>query len=197
VLGIDTEKGEAVGSGRSIPEFHLLEALEFMPDLFLRFGGHKQAAGVTLPASRIDEFRDRFNAYAAARLSPDLFCGHLVADAVARLDEITDRSASEILDMAPFGFGNPAPILVLRDVCVPQAPVPFKDKHLRLQLTQGKRSLILKAWDFVDRAAELEPGRPLDVAISVEHDAYSAANGYPPWALTLRDVRESVTEPRL
>ena len=189
VLGIDLEKGEAVGSGRSIPEFHLLEALESMPDLFLRFGGHRQAAGATLRADRVDEFRERFNAYAAERLSPDLFRGHLIADAVARLDEITDRSAAEILDMAPFGYGNPAPVIVLPNVCLPQPAVPFKEKHLRLRVSQGTRSLFLKAWDFAERLDELEPGRPLDIAVTLEHDAYSAARGYPPWAVTLRDVR--------
>ncbi|HTQ15159.1 MAG TPA: single-stranded-DNA-specific exonuclease RecJ, partial [Rhizomicrobium sp.] len=73
VLGRNEEDGQVQGSGRSIPAFHLLEALESMPELFLRFGGHKHAAGVTLAAANVDEFRRRLNAYAAARLrSEDL-----------------------------------------------------------------------------------------------------------------------------
>ena len=71
VLGRNPEDGLAQGSGRSIPAFHLLDALESMADLFVRFGGHSHAAGVTLDAARVEEFRERFNAYAPARLPPE------------------------------------------------------------------------------------------------------------------------------
>ncbi len=64
VLGRDPEDGRARGSGRSIRPFHLLQALEAMPDLFERFGGHRQAAGVTLPGDKVDLFRARFDEYA-------------------------------------------------------------------------------------------------------------------------------------
>ena len=67
VLGI--ENGVAQGSGRSIRAFHLLDALESMPELFTKFGGHRQAAGVTLDAARVEEFRERFRAYASERLT--------------------------------------------------------------------------------------------------------------------------------
>ncbi len=59
VLGVDPETGMAQGSGRSIPAFHLLEALESMPELLVQFGGHRQAAGLTLAAGRIPELRAR------------------------------------------------------------------------------------------------------------------------------------------
>src|SRR5262249_2199642 len=59
VLGRNPEDGLAQGSGRSIPLFHLLEALESMADLFIRFGGHEHAAGVTLDVARVEEFRTR------------------------------------------------------------------------------------------------------------------------------------------
>src|SRR5205823_810012 len=67
VLGHTIDDGVAQGSGRSIPTFHLLEALEQMPELFMKFGGHFHAAGVTMPSSHVDEFRRKLNAYAAAR----------------------------------------------------------------------------------------------------------------------------------
>ena len=59
VLSRDPEDGRTQGSGRSIPPFHLLEALEAMPELFERFGGHRQAAGVTLASDKVDQFRAR------------------------------------------------------------------------------------------------------------------------------------------
>lgn len=69
VLGRNEEDGMAQRSGRSNPSFELPGALESMRDLFVRFGGHKYAAGVTLQPARVREFRRRFHAYAAARLS--------------------------------------------------------------------------------------------------------------------------------
>ena len=62
------EEGQAQGSGRGIPPFHLLDALESMPELFSRFGGHRQAAGLSLPVELVPEFRRRLNASLSAIL---------------------------------------------------------------------------------------------------------------------------------
>ena len=107
VLGRNEEDGLAQGSGRSIEAFHLLDALESMPDLFVRFGGHSHAAGVTLEAARVEEFRERFNAYALARLAPEDLRPRLQIDAILELPEITDAAVDEIFALAPFGHGNP------------------------------------------------------------------------------------------
>ena len=67
VLSRDPDTGMAQGSGRSIPAFHLLDALENLRDLLVRFGGHRYAAGLTLEAGRLEEFRAKLNRYAAER----------------------------------------------------------------------------------------------------------------------------------
>jgi len=189
VLGRNEEDGMAQGSGRSIPAFHLLEALEAMPDLFVRFGGHKHAAGVTLEAARVDEFRQRFNAYAAARLSPEDFAPQVEIDAVVDLREITEAAIQDVFALAPFGHGNPPPLFAARAVEVAAPPVVMKEKHLRIAVRQNGRNLTLKAWNFSARAAEFAPGTRLDIAFELEEDAYSAARGYPGWSATLRDAR--------
>ncbi len=116
VLGRNEEDGLAQGSGRSIEAFHLLDALESMPDLFVRFGGHSHAAGVTLEAARVEEFRERFNAYALARLSPEDLRPRLRIDAILELPEITDAAVDDIFALAPFGHGNPPPLFAALDV---------------------------------------------------------------------------------
>jgi single-stranded-DNA-specific exonuclease len=189
VLALNAEDGTAQGSGRSIPAFHLLEALEAMPGLFMRFGGHMHAAGVTLDAARVEEFRDRFNAYAAARLLPEDFLPCVDIDAVLDLREIDEGSVEGVLALAPFGHGNRAPLFAALAVEVAAAPVVMKEKHLRVTVRQNGRILVLKAWNFVDRAAEFAPGAHLDVAFQLEEDAYSASRGYPGWAAILREVR--------
>ncbi|HEV3331370.1 MAG TPA: single-stranded-DNA-specific exonuclease RecJ [Bryobacteraceae bacterium] len=191
VLGRNAQDGLAQGSGRSIPAFHLLNALEAMPDLFVRFGGHEHAAGVTMECGRVEEFRARFQAYAAGRLTPEDFLPELAVDGVIDLREITDRSAAEVFSLAPFGHGNPPPLFVSLDVEVAGQPAPWNDKHLRVMLRQGTRSLALKAWNFAARLGELTAGTRVDVAFSLEEDPYSLARGYPGWAAVLRDVRAS------
>jgi len=187
VLGLD--EGVAYGSGRSIRAFHLLDALEFMPDLFTKFGGHRQAAGVTLDAGRVEEFRSRFQAYAATRLTIDDFEPEVEIDAEIGFDEVTDQTIGEVLNLAPFGFGNAPPTLVVRGVEVMAPPDIKNDKHLFLRLKSQGKILRAKAWNFAERAAEFTPGTPIDVALQFEDDAYSAARGYAPWQTIVRDVK--------
>ena len=187
VLGLDN--GVAHGSGRSIRVFHLLEALESMPELFTKFGGHRQAAGVTMESARVEEFRERFRAYAAERLTVADFEGEVEVDAEIGFAEITDSTVAELLDLAPFGFGNPAPTFVARGVEVAAPPDIKNGKHVFLRLQSNGKLLRAKAWNFAERAAEFAPGKLIDVALQFEDDAYSAARGYAPWQTIVRDVR--------
>jgi single-stranded-DNA-specific exonuclease len=190
VFVLSEEDGQAQGSGRSIAPFHLLDALESMPDLFTRFGGHRQAAGVSLAAESVAEFRRRLNVYAASRLTPADFQPQLAIDATVTLRELTTGPAvQELLAMAPFGFGNPAPMLAILGVEVAGPPVVMKEKHLRVHLRQDGRSLFPKAWNFAERAADFAVSRPIDAAFSVEEDQYGQDRGFTNWAAVLRDVR--------
>jgi single-stranded-DNA-specific exonuclease len=189
VLGRNPDDGLASGSGRSIPAFHLLEALESMSELFVRFGGHEHAAGVTLEVANVDEFRRRFDAFAAARLLASDFLPRLEIDAVLELGEIGDAAVDDIFTLAPFGHGNPPPLFAALGVEVAAQPIIMKEKHLRIIVRQNGRNLKIKAWNMADRIGELAPGARLDVAFNIEEDAYSAARGYPPWSATLKDFR--------
>jgi single-stranded-DNA-specific exonuclease len=192
VFVLSEEDGQAQGSGRSIAPFHLLDALESMPDLFTRFGGHRQAAGVSMSAESIAEFRSRLNAYASTRLTPADFIPQLAIDATVSLRELTTGPAvEELLSMAPFGFGNPAPVLAILGVEVASAPVVMKEKHLRVHLRQGGRNLFPKAWNFAERAADFALSGPIDAAFSVEEDLYGQDRGFTNWAAVLRDIRPS------
>jgi single-stranded-DNA-specific exonuclease len=198
VFVLSEENGETQGSGRSIAPFHLLDALESMPDLFTRFGGHRQAAGVSLPSASVAEFRRRLNAYASERLTADDFRPYLAIDAVVDLKELTTGPAiEEILAMAPFGFGNPAPVLAMLGAEVAATPVLVKEKHLRVHLRQSGRNLLSTAWNFAERTAELSAGQLADAAFSLEHDAYSESRGWGGWAAVLRDIRMPLAEPRV
>jgi single-stranded-DNA-specific exonuclease len=186
VLGL--ENGTAQGSGRSIRAFHLLDALESMPELFTKFGGHRQAAGITLPTDRVAEFRERLRAHAATLLTPADFEAALEIDAEIEINEIDDACVADVLSLAPFGFGNPSPIFALREVEVAAPPEIIKEKHVFVRLKSQGRVIRAKAWNFADRAAALSCGARIDVAICFEDDAYSAGRGYAPWQVILKDV---------
>lgn len=189
VLGI--EDGVARGSGRSIPTFHLLEALEGMADLFTQFGGHKYAAGVTLPAERTEEFKQRFEAWAAARLTPGDLAPSVSIDALVDFSELDDRAVDDVFALAPFGCGNPAPLFGALDVEVAAAPVVMREKHLRVLLRQNGRTLALKGWNLGGRVDELESGSRVDVALTLDEDSFAEARGLPPWCATLREFRRA------
>ena len=193
VFVLSEEDGQAQGSGRSIAPFHLLDALESMPDLFTRFGGHRQAAGVSLGAESVPEFRRPVNLYASSRLTPADFQPQLAIDATVTLRDLTTGPAiAELLAMAPFGFGNPAPMLAILGAEVAGVPVVMKEKHLRVHLRQGGRSLFPKAWNFAERAGEFAMSGPIDAAFSVEEDLYGQDRGFANWAAVLRDVRSAL-----
>ncbi len=157
VLGI--ENGVVQGSGRSIAMFHLLEALESMPDLFTKFGGHRQAAGLTFPIDRLEEFRERFRAYAALRLTPQDFERELVIDGTIDFNEIDDGAVDDILRLAPFGQGNPPPVFAALGVELAAPPDIRKEKHLFLRLKAQGKMVRMKAWNFAERAADLRTRR--------------------------------------
>jgi single-stranded-DNA-specific exonuclease len=189
VLGRNEEDGLVQGSGRSIPAFHLLQALESMPELFRKFGGHEHAAGVTMDLAQVEEFRRRFNAYAAARLKPEDFLRQIEIDALIEPRELTDQAVADIFTLAPFGHGNPSPQFAALGVEVARPPVVMKEKHLRLTVRKNGRILTLKAWNFAARAAELPTGAHIDIAFQLEEDPTSAARGYAPWSATMLDFR--------
>lgn len=179
-----------VGSGRSIPGFHLLAALESMPELFTRFGGHKQAAGLTLAAEKLSEFQSRFADFAHGTLSDDDLRPEYQVDAQASFAELTEQTVSAVLSLGPFGFGNPAPILLARGVEVAGPMKLMKDgKHCSVPLRHDGRMLFCKGWNFAHRMHLLEAGKLVDVLFQVEDDPGSRKRGYGAWSICLKDVR--------
>jgi single-stranded-DNA-specific exonuclease len=183
VISIDPEDGLAHGSGRSIRGFHLLEALESMPELFVRFGGHRQAAGFTLSIDRLAEFRRRFTSYAAERLSADDCVPVLPIDADVALPDLTANLVTALAQLEPCGAGNPEPMFASTGLALAGPPRLLKEKHLRLNLCQQGRYIQAVGWNMGSRAPELQAGGLLDAAFRVEDDDYNGGS-----RLVLKDI---------
>ncbi len=125
-------KGDtAKGSGRSIPAYDLMAGLEACRDLLSVYGGHHQAAGMTLPTLDIEAFSGRLAAHAGAVLSPADLVRRYLPDALVRGEELTLETADFLEYLAPFGMGNPRIRLLALDARLEDAATTRTGDHLR------------------------------------------------------------------
>jgi len=171
VLSIDGDI--AHGSCRSIPDFDMLGALEQCADLFVRFGGHKQAAGLTMEAARVAEFRARINAYADEVLEPDQLRPRLRIDAPLSLKAITPELVRGLDSLGPFGMGNPRPVFHASPVEVVDGPRSIKDRHLSMTFNQDGRRFRAIAWRAAEHAEFIDKHRTgVNLAFSLDRNEY-------------------------
>ena len=134
-LVISREAEEAHGSGRSIPAFHLLNALESCPDLFSRYGGHAHAVGFALPSANVQKLREHLDQYARACLTLADFEPQLEYDRELPLDQVTPELQRAVALLEPFGMENSEPVFTAKAVRLMQPPQAVKDKHIRLRIS--------------------------------------------------------------
>jgi single-stranded-DNA-specific exonuclease len=170
---IALEGAEGKGSGRSISAFDLHSALGESRDLLLRYGGHRAAAGLTIARDRVAEFAARFNAVARQRLDPEDLVPELRIDLEVSLDDITPNFEALLRHLEPCGVGNPAPVLVARQVRLAGAPKLVGQNGLKLRLATSRGEFVVIGWDMAPRAAEVPAARPFDVAFRLERDEWN------------------------
>jgi single-stranded-DNA-specific exonuclease len=178
-LVIALEGEEAYGSGRSVPGFHLLQAIESCKELFTRFGGHSHAVGFSLPAARLRELKSRLEAWAALNVveaAPSLRCHALLP-----LDQITGALYGWLRRLEPLGAGNEEPIFVAYNARLTAPVRPIKDRHVCLQLARGAHSGSWSAlgWDWAARvqALGLEQGSIVHLAYKLRENAHPEYGG--------------------
>ena len=175
------------GSGRAPEGFHLLQALESCRDLLDRFGGHAQAAGFQLQASKVSELRRRINRYAAS--AGDFKPGErqLDVDAEVRLSDLDDMAYRQIQRLSPFGKENPAPLFVARQLTLIAEPRILKGRHLKFRVEQDGRAMDALAWNMADRLPSIrESGGVVSLAFEVSENLYP---GFRALQLVVRDIR--------
>jgi single-stranded-DNA-specific exonuclease len=186
-LVLSVENGLATGSGRSIRAFDLLAGLEACADVFVRFGGHKQAAGVTLEAARVEELRRRLASYANEKLAPGDLVPRLRIDAPLGLRDISGEVVQALGRLGPFGTANPRPVFRAAPVDLVAPPRRLKDRHLSLVFKQDGRSFRAIAWRGAEREEYLSANRyGLELAYSLDESEY---RGERVTELTVADVR--------
>ena len=189
---LSVEDGVAHGSCRSIPCFDMLAALERCAPLFIRFGGHRQAAGLALEAARIKELRLAINAVADETLGPEDLTPRLRIDGDLTFRAINGGVAAGVASLAPFGAGNPRPVFAARGVEIIDGPRMLKERHLKMALKQDGRIFRAIAWRAADRHDYLaEHKAAIDVAYSLEQNQY---NGETYVELEIADFRLQISD---
>jgi single-stranded-DNA-specific exonuclease len=184
---ISTEGDVAHGSCRSIPSFNMLAALESCGELMTKFGGHKQAAGLTIESANIRELRARVNDYADGCLGPDALRPRLWIDGTLGFRSIDEQVVSELATLAPFGAGNPCPIFRTSRVEIVDGPRRLKERHLKMAFKQDGRILRGVAWRASEREEFVTEHRAaIDLAFSLEQDTW---NGERYLQLSIADFR--------
>ncbi len=183
-LGTD---GLGHGSGRSIPDFHLCDALAACGEHLLGFGGHAMAGGLKIEPGRIDAFRAAFARHAAERIPEEHLTPVLDLDAETTLAALSYPVVQHLARLAPFGQGNRAPVLAIPhcEIAVPPKRMGRTGTTVGLHVKQGAVSMRAVGFGMGDLADDLRGVRHVDLAAT---PALNTFNGRTSIELKLEDV---------
>jgi single-stranded-DNA-specific exonuclease len=181
---------ETRGSCRSIPEFHITEALDKCADLLVRYGGHAAAAGFTVRNAELPALINRLQSLADTQLGGMELRPTLEADAEVKLSSLSFDLLRQLSDLEPTGYGNREAVFVSRDVKVKSSrTVGSEAQHLKLVL-EDERRVTTDAIGFRLGNLKAGLGTRIDVAYTLESNEY---NGRTTLQLNLRDVNAART----
>lgn len=181
---------ETRGSCRSIPEFHITDALDQCADLLVRHGGHAAAAGFTVRNENLPELISRLKSIAEAQLGGQNLRPTIAADMEISLSQLNFDLLKQLAYFEPTGYGNPDPVFVSRNIKVKSSrTVGAEGRHLKLTL-EDERGVAYDAIGFrLGHLRDTLPAR-VDAAYSFESNEY---NGRTTLQLNLKDLKPAVT----
>lgn len=161
------------GSARSIPEFHVFDALQFSQNLLGKFGGHQAAGGFSLPAENLELFRESLSRFAHQCLQPEHLKPLVIIDTTLNLSQINHQVHQELNSLHPCGIGNPEPIFWTPNVRVVEQKIVGKG-HIKLTLAQDNQPVNIKAIAW--RWGEYFPlPQRLDIAYKLRENTWNGS----------------------
>lgn len=183
--------GMATGSARSVDEFDLYRAVNACSDLLESFGGHKYAAGLSMPVENVEAFKKRFEEYVSENITDNQLVPQIKIDQEITLDSITPGFYRVLKQFEPFGPNNPSPIFVARGVLETgrSRQVGRKWEHLKLSLlvkSGSQQSIEAIAFNFGYIFSEIHKGKPFDIVFSIEENTFRGNTNI---QLLVKDIR--------
>ncbi len=180
VLTVDEHAGLAKGSCRSIPGFHMAEALQACSNHLVKYGGHELAAGLTLEKKDIPEFVRQINNLACEHLEPQDLVPTLDIDILIPVEKLSDEVAKEVESLEPFGIGNPRPTMGCSNLKLTNIkPVGKEKNHLQLKFKDENNSNLQAIWFQGAESVTydyLQSGKYTQIAFTPKINTYNYTN---------------------
>lgn len=196
LMVIDESKGEARCSARSIPGFHLYEALSPLSHYFIHFGGHSGAGGFSIKMEHLESFKRELYTLTDRMIQPDQMRPLVEVDARLQWSQLNPHLIELLSRMEPFGKDNPSPLFVLEEVRIAaQRFLGSEAKHLKLVLQsqdpkQPLDGLFWNAARHLGANSKLNPSGTFNLVVSPELNTY---NNVTKVQLIIQDIVEAGT----
>ena len=165
--------GHVAGSARSVVGFDLYEALSDCSDLLTQYGGHKYAAGLTMPPENVPAFIDRFEEVVCMNITADQLIQEIKIDAELRLDQIDSKFFRILEQCGPFGPENMTPVFLSRNVTLAGQPNLVGQDHLKLYVMHpGSAIFDGIAFNQASWLPQLQQGQPFDICYCIEENVW-------------------------
>ena len=181
--------GKATGSARSVKDFDVYNAIDACSDLLDQFGGHKYAAGLTLPLENIDAFIQKFEEVVAAQIDPELLIPQISIDAKLELKQINDKFYKILNQFAPCGPGNMRPVFMSENVFMSETSRVVGNNHLKMEVFQEENSKLkfsCIAFNLGHQLTEIAEGVPISIVYNIEENYW---NGKTTLQLNVKDIK--------
>ena len=186
---ITSEQEEGKGSGRSIEGFDLFKGLDHCKESLIGFGGHAQAAGLQIDTDKVGEFRNKINYYADSLLSEDDLLPYITIDAEVDLDMIDLKTVSQLLELTPFGEGNPPPVFLSKKLQVQECrTVGSSGDHLKLKVGRRESPIDAIAFSKGDLCPVIKKNTWMDFVFTMDKNSW---NGRDSVQMLIRDIKSS------
>lgn len=183
---IAIEEGVGKGSARSIEGFNLFSGLSKMDYLLEKFGGHEQAAGITILPQNMDEFEDQINNLAQLRLSDAMLYSKINIDAELFKEDITFDFLEMLSKLEPFGMGNSKPVFCMTNIIMRKTKLIGKTKkHIKGSLNQN---IEIIGFNMNDTVRDIDFGKSVDIAFEINKNIYMGKHTI---QLLLKDIKQS------
>ncbi|EOD00660.1 single-stranded-DNA-specific exonuclease RecJ [Caldisalinibacter kiritimatiensis] len=174
---ITIEDGKGKGSARSISTFNIYDALCGCKELFINFGGHKQAAGLTLEREKIEDFRAKINEIANELLDEEDLIPEIVTDSIVNVEHLSVQTIKELEILEPFGIDNPKPQFLLKEAKVKNIrKVGNDNKHLKLKIEVDGVEIDCIGFNMGHYYDEIDVNDSIDIVGALEINDYFNEN---------------------
>ncbi|MBM3163771.1 MAG: single-stranded-DNA-specific exonuclease RecJ [Chlorobi bacterium] len=179
--------GMIKGSVRSVEGLNIYEVLQECSDLLVQFGGHNQAAGITLRPEQLSAFRKKFDGICSEMLPAEERQKELLVDSPLKLEEITPKFMNVLEQFTPYGYGNREPLFISSGLVLAGRPRLLKEKHVKFSVKDlAGRLFDVIGFDRPDiyQVLSASPGKPFSLVYSLEKRVW---NSREQWQIRLRD----------